>query len=65
MMSLREPCPAARYCDHALLLYDPTRFSAGPARELLARESLERPYGCPLEAFADGRAPAHSASVRT
>jgi iron complex transport system ATP-binding protein len=65
MMALHEPWLAARYCDYALLLYDSSRFSSGPARALLARESLERLYGCPLEAFADGRAPAPSASDRT
>lgn len=52
-MALHEPWLAARYCDHALLLYDSTRFSAGPSSELLAREALERLYGCPFDAFAD------------
>jgi iron complex transport system ATP-binding protein len=64
MMALHEPWLAARYCDHALLLYDSARFSSGPAGELLARESLERLYGCPLEAFADGRATLPPASDR-
>jgi iron complex transport system ATP-binding protein len=55
MMALHEPWLAARYCDRALLLYDSARFSIGPVARLLAREPLERLYGCPLEAFADGR----------
>jgi iron complex transport system ATP-binding protein len=55
VMALHEPWLAARYCGHALLLYDPARFSLGPAARLLGRESLERLYGCSLEAFADGR----------
>jgi iron complex transport system ATP-binding protein len=53
VMALHEPWLAARYCDHALLLYDSARFSAGPADTLLRREPLERLYGCTLEAFAE------------
>jgi iron complex transport system ATP-binding protein len=64
MMALHEPWLAARYCDHALLLYDSARFSSGPAGELLGRESLEQLYGCPLEAFADSRATVPPASDR-
>lgn len=53
VMALHEPWLAARYCDHALLLYDSARFSAGPADALLRREPLEQLYGCTLEAFAE------------
>jgi iron complex transport system ATP-binding protein len=53
VMALHEPWLAARYCDHALLLYDSARFSAGPAESLLRREPLEQLYGCTLEAFAE------------
>jgi len=53
VMALHEPWLAARYCDHALLLYDSARFSAGPAETLLRREPLEQLYGCTLEAFAE------------
>ncbi|MCX7894074.1 MAG: ABC transporter ATP-binding protein [Burkholderiales bacterium] len=52
-MALHEPWLAARYCDHALLLYDSARFSAGPAETLLSRAPLEALYRCPLEAFEE------------
>lgn len=65
LMALHEPWLASRYCDHALLLYASSRFSAGPAAQLLTCESLERLYGCPLDAFADGRARAATAPDRT
>lgn len=65
IMALHEPWLAARYCDRALLLYDSTRFSSGPAAQVLASGALERLYGCPLEAFADGRVPAPPAPDRT
>jgi iron complex transport system ATP-binding protein len=48
VMSLHEPYWAARYCGHALLLYDSQRFSSGPAEHVLTQDNLEAVYGCRL-----------------
>jgi iron complex transport system ATP-binding protein len=39
---------AARFCDHALLLYEDGQHGAGPAAELLTTEHLSRLYGHPM-----------------
>jgi iron complex transport system ATP-binding protein len=49
VMVLHEPARARRFCDRALLLFEDGHSQAGPADELLAREVLERLYGCPVE----------------
>lgn len=49
VMVLHEPARARRFCDRALLLFEDGGSRAGPAGELLARELLERLYGCPVE----------------
>jgi iron complex transport system ATP-binding protein len=56
-MALHEPLWAARYCDHALLLYDSGRFRHGPVREVLTQENLEALYGCRLAPAAGQPAP--------
>jgi iron complex transport system ATP-binding protein len=52
-MALHEPLWAARYCGHALLLYDSGRFRHGPVHEVLTQENLEALYGCRLAPAAD------------
>jgi iron complex transport system ATP-binding protein len=49
VMVLHEPARARRFCDRALLLFEDGGSRAGRAGELLARELLERLYGCPVE----------------
>jgi len=49
LMALHQPGLAARYCDHAVLLYDAGRSSAGPCADMLTRSRLEALYGCRLE----------------
>jgi iron complex transport system ATP-binding protein len=49
VMVLHEPARARRFCDRALLLFEDGRSQAGAVGELLAREVLERLYGCPVE----------------
>jgi iron complex transport system ATP-binding protein len=48
LMALHEPLWAARYCGHALLLYDSGRFRHGPAQDVLTQDHLEALYGCRL-----------------
>lgn len=48
MMVLHDALWPARFCTHALLLYDDGKALAGPAREVLTRPHLERLYGCGL-----------------
>jgi iron complex transport system ATP-binding protein len=57
MMALHEPLWAARYCGHALLLYDSGRFRHGPAQEVLTQDHLEALYGCRLAPAAESAAP--------
>jgi iron complex transport system ATP-binding protein len=57
IMALHEPIWAARYCGHALLMYDSGRFRHGPAQEVLTQENLEALYGCRLEPAAGSAAP--------
>ena len=40
---------AARYCSHILMLYGDGQWQAGPAAELLNRDTLEKLYKCPVE----------------
>jgi iron complex transport system ATP-binding protein len=49
LMALHQPSLAARYCDHAVLLYDAGRSSAGTCADMLTRSRLEALYRCPLE----------------
>ncbi len=49
LMALHQPSLAARYCDHAVLLYDAGRSSAGPCADMLTRSRLEALYRCRLE----------------
>lgn len=48
VMVLHEPWWAARYCSHALLLFDDGTAMAGEASAVLTRDNLEKLYGCPL-----------------
>jgi iron complex transport system ATP-binding protein len=57
IMALHEPLWAARYCGHALLLYDSGRFRHGPAQEVLTQDHLEALYGCRLAPAAASAAP--------
>ncbi len=52
VMTLHEPTMAARFCDHALMLYHPGRINQGPASELLTKEHLESLYQCRLESVS-------------
>lgn len=56
-MALHEPLWAARYCGHALLLYDSGRFRRGPIQEVLTQQNLEALYGCRLVPAAAEPAP--------
>jgi iron complex transport system ATP-binding protein len=49
LMALHQPSLAARYCDHAVLLYDAGRSSAGTCAEMLTPTRLEALYQCRLE----------------
>jgi iron complex transport system ATP-binding protein len=57
IVALHEPLWAARYCGHALLLYDSGRFRHGPAQEVLTQEHLEALYGCRLAPAAGSAVP--------
>lgn len=59
VMVLHDVNLAARYCDHALLLFGDGRHGAGPAAEWLNAETLGRLYGHPMGAVPrlDGRGP--------
>lgn len=48
IMVLHEPWWAARYCSHALLLFDDGTSIGGETGAVLTRENLENLYGCPL-----------------
>jgi len=45
---------AARFCDHALLLFGAGECAHGPVRAMLTAPLLERLYGHPLRALRDG-----------
>lgn len=53
-MVLHDALWPGRYCSHALLLHDNGEALAGPARDMLTREKLERLYGCALTELAHG-----------
>jgi iron complex transport system ATP-binding protein len=57
MLALHEPLWAARYCGHALLLYDSGRSRHGPAQEVLTQDHLEALYGCRLAPAVQSTAP--------
>lgn len=48
VMVLHEPWWAARYCSHALLLFEDGAAVGGESGAVLTRENLEKLYGCPL-----------------
>lgn len=53
---LHDPGFAARYCDHALLLFGNGEWLAGPAADVITTAHLGRLYGHPLrELCADGQ----------
>ena len=53
---LHDPGFAARYCDHALLLFGSGEWLAGPAAEVVTAQQLSRLYGHPLrELCADAQ----------
>jgi iron complex transport system ATP-binding protein len=54
VMVLHEPLWAARYCDHALLLYDDGIAENGSTGDLLRKEALERLYRCPMRMVESG-----------
>jgi len=56
-LALHEPLWAARYCGHALLLYDSGRFRHGPIQEVLTQQNLEALYRCRLVPAAAESAP--------
>jgi len=42
---------AARHCSHALMLFGEGDWCAGPLTDMLTETSLERLYGCPVDAI--------------
>lgn len=54
MVVLHDALWPARFCSHALLLYDDGRVESGAAAEMLSRERLERLYSCRLQQIGDG-----------
>jgi iron complex transport system ATP-binding protein len=54
LMSLHDASLAARFCTHALLLFDDGEVSAGPAAEVLSAEALSRLYRHPMREIRDG-----------
>ncbi|AMN45827.1 iron complex transport system ATP-binding protein [Steroidobacter denitrificans] len=57
MMSLHDAGLAARFADHALLLFGGGEWLSGPSREVLTEETISRLYGVPVReiAWAQGR----------
>jgi iron complex transport system ATP-binding protein len=51
VMVLHDVNLAARFCDHALLLFEDGRHGAGSAAELLTTEHLSRLYDHPMQAI--------------
>jgi iron complex transport system ATP-binding protein len=56
VMVLHDVNLAARFCDHALLLFEDGRHGAGPVAEWLTTEHLSRLYNHPMQAIVG---PAH------
>jgi iron complex transport system ATP-binding protein len=56
-MSLHDAGLAARFADHALLLFGDGRWAHGPSAEVLNEDSIGRLYGMPVRElrWADGR----------
>jgi len=52
MIAVHDVNLAARFCDHALLLYGEGSAAVGPAEELLTAEALSSLYRYPIEAVA-------------
>lgn len=57
VMSLHDAGLAARFCDHALLLFGAGEWLSGPSREVLTEGTISRLYGVPVReiAWAQGR----------
>jgi len=53
-MSLHDASLAARYCTHALLLFDGGEVAAGPAPEVLSADTLSRLYRHPMREISAG-----------
>jgi len=53
VMVLHEPGLAARFCTHALLLFDDGTTQLGPCGEVVNSDSLSRLYGYPLREVGD------------
>jgi len=49
MIALHDVNLAARYCSHILMLFGDGNWQAGPVKELLTLENLEKLYQCPVE----------------
>ncbi len=54
-MVLHDVNLAARFCDHALLLFEDGRHGVGPCAQWLTSEQLGRLYGHPMQ-WVDGAA---------
>jgi iron complex transport system ATP-binding protein len=54
LMSLHDASLAARYCTHALLLFDGGEVAAGPAAEVLGADTLSRLYRHPIREIDAG-----------
>ena len=57
VLSLHDAGLAARFADHALLLFGGGEWLSGPTREVLTEETLSRLYGVPVReiTWAEGR----------
>lgn len=53
-MVLHDALWPARFCTHAILIYDEGDVLAGPAQDVLGRTALERLYGCQLAEVIQG-----------
>jgi len=51
MIALNDVNLAARYCSHILMLFGDGNWQAGPVKELLTLENLEKLYQCPVESI--------------
>jgi iron complex transport system ATP-binding protein len=51
---LHDPGFAARYCEHALLLFGAGEWLAGPSQDIITAENLSRLYGYPLREICSG-----------
>ena len=49
LTALHDVNLAARYCSHILMLFGDGEWQAGPAADLLNRETLEKLYQCPVD----------------